>query len=74
MTSSEIQIEEIYQRLSQALEDPRSFGLENGTIPQPLAELLHATHRMLGRLLAEATNEASDNGLEAELSQDADRD
>jgi hypothetical protein len=74
MKSSKIQLEDLYQRLSRVLEDPRSFGLENGMIPQPLAELLHATHRALGRLLTETRNEVSDNRLEAELSQDADRD
>ncbi|HTV03990.1 MAG TPA: hypothetical protein VME86_01385 [Acidobacteriaceae bacterium] len=66
------QLEEIHARLSRALEDPRSVGITNGMMPQPLAELLCSALAALGQLLADMRDENSGNSLESELSQDAD--
>lgn len=73
MTPNATQLEESYARLTRAIEDPCIIGLQEGRIPQPLDDLLRSLQWTLGELLIDIREEGSGNGLEAELSQDADR-
>lgn len=73
MTPAVTQLEDLHARLGCALANPRSVGMPSDSLPLPLDELLRATHSALAQLLVEVAEEGSANGLEAELSQDADR-
>lgn len=73
MTPAVPQLEEIHARLTRAVEDPRTIGLQEGSVPRPLDDLLRSVQCTLGQLLIEIREEASSSSLEAELSQDADR-
>lgn len=72
MASAISQLERLHAQLGRALEDPGSVGLAKGAVPQPLADLLRSTQAALGQLLIDMREEEPGDGLEAELSQDAD--
>lgn len=72
MASMPCEIQEVYAKLGDVLDNPRAFGLGN-TVPGPLAESLRAMRQKLGAVLKEQEEETGSDDLEAELSQDADR-
>lgn len=66
------QIREVYEALGQVLSRPEAFGL-GPHVPRQLAAKLELTRRMLRQIIREQER-PSDDDLEIEMAQDADRD
>lgn len=71
MASTACQLQEVYAKLGEVLNNPYAFGLGD-SVPRPLAEFLCAIRQTLALILKAQQEETVPDDLEAELSQDAD--